>query len=74
MIYTTVDEGYNITVSKTQKHLAALLDGFFLEDGTPVSQRAICHQLSKNTIFYVYAEDETRHWSAEWHYRVEAHK
>jgi hypothetical protein len=74
MIYTIVDEGYNITVSKTQKRLAILLDGFFLEDGTPVSERTVSRQLSKNTVFYVYSSDETRHWSEEWHYRVECHK
>ena len=65
MIYTTVDEGYNVSVSKTRKGLAILLDGFFLEDGTPVNEKSIqkFFSTSKNSVLYVYSSDETRHWS-----------
>lgn len=75
MIYTTVDEGYNVSVSKTRKGLAILLDGFFLEDGTPVNEKSIqkFFSTSKNSVLYVYSSDETRHWSEEWNYRVECH-
>lgn len=76
MIYTTVDEGYNIIVSKTQKALANALQGFFLEDGTPITVGSIrkFFAVNRNAVLYVYHDDETRHWSEEWHYRVECHK
>lgn len=75
MIYTIVDEGYNVAVCKTHKGLAILLHGFFLEDGTPVTEGSIrkFFTVGKNSVLYVYSSDETRHWSEEWHYRVERH-
>lgn len=77
MIYTIVDEAYDVTVARTQLSLSLFLDGYFHEDGRKMTINSIRKFFSENKIanLYAYVEDETgeHKWSRDWHYRVERH-
>lgn len=78
MIYTIVDEAYDITVARSQKELAFILSEHFHEDGARITEGSIRKFFSENkrANLYVYSEDETgeHKWNRDWRYRVERHK
>lgn len=75
MIYTTVDESYNVYTYRSIKKLADDLIGLYNDSGELLTEQSIRKVLSTKGVLRAYEwNDNTKSIENDWYLKVERHK